>query len=114
MINMKLTYEIYRRRKGDPLYCFPLRMFLGHNGLIENHPLKGKTFIHLDDGVEFRVDDVHAHWYKGWYMVALVQNKEQSHWIINWNINCEIADDISNIDGFKLKDFEYDFKKDAK
>ena len=51
MINEKLAYKIYRLRKGDNRYCFPLRMFLGENGLIPNHELKGKTFIEIETGV---------------------------------------------------------------
>ena len=103
MINEKLAYKIYRLRKGDNRYCFPLRMFLGENGLIPNHELKGKTFIEIETGVEFIVENVYAHWYKGWYYLALAVNSERSHASITWNINSEF--DVSNIEHYKLKPF---------
>ena len=51
MINHKLYYEIWKMRKEDPKYCFPLNMFLGVTGLIVNHPLVGKTFVQIESGV---------------------------------------------------------------
>ena len=108
MINHKLYYEIWKKRKGDPKYCFPLNMFLGVNGLIVNHPLVGKTFVQIESGVDFIVQNVYAHYYKGWYFFALTINKEQSSAGIYWNINSET--DIENIEQYRLKDFEYNFE----
>ena len=89
-INDKLVFEIYKIR-GDNCekYCFPLRMFLGHNGLYPDHPLKGKTFIQNETGAKFTVDDVYVHWYKGWYFMALARNEHNSHTSISWDINTQ-------------------------
>ena len=91
MINSKLIYEVYKLRGGDEQYCFPLRMFLGKNGLYESHPLKGRIFIKKETNVEFSVDSVYVHyWDGGYYYVALARNSENSHAGITWNINCPL------------------------
>ena len=86
---MDLIYEVYKQRAGSSHYCFPLRMFLGENGLYENHELKGKTFVSKETGVKFTVDDVYVHWFKGWYFVALARNSGNSHVGITWDINTD-------------------------
>ena len=87
MLNHALIYQIHKLRHGDPQYCFPLRMFLGENGLYENHELKGKTFVKIETGEEYVVDNVYVHWWQGWYFIALARNKGNSHVSITWNIN---------------------------
>ena len=73
-------------------------MFLGVNGLIVNHPLVGKTFVQIESGVEFIVQNVYAHYYKGWYFFALTINKEQSSAGIYWNINSEKTENEKTFD----------------
>ena len=106
-LNMPLISNIYRLRHENDWYskeqyCFPLKRFLGENGLYENHELKGKTFRRKEDGMIFTVDNVYVHWYMGWYYMALARNSENSHGQISWNINSTF--DISNIDCYELID----------
>ena len=102
MLNNKLIYAIWKLRKGSPQYCFPLGIHLGENGLIPNHELIGKTFISLDSGNEFVVENVYAHYYRGWYYMAMAHNSERSTALISWNINSEVKD-IGNLKNYKLK-----------
>ena len=104
MINHQLLLDIYRLRKGDEQYCFPLRRFLGPNGLYENHELKGEIFVRKEDGEEFVVENVYVHYYEGYYYVALAKNKYNSHCCIHWNINSEM--DIENINNYYKKDLK--------
>jgi hypothetical protein len=76
-------------------------MFLGKNGLYENHPLKGRTYIKKETGEEFVVDDVYVHWMEGWYYIALARNSINSHASITWNINSKGE---FSIDNYILKD----------
>ncbi len=102
MFNNKLYFKIYKLREGSEKYCFPLRIFLGENGLIENHELKGKIFIKTEDNEEFSVDNVYVHyWDGGYYYMALARNNNNSHAQITWNINCPM-EDIENINNYKL------------
>ena len=59
------------------------------NGLIEDHPLKGKKIIpsHREEiGI---IQNVYKHWYHGYYLMLLV-NYNGSHGNVWWeNINCE-------------------------
>lgn len=100
MTNYDLAYKIWKLRKGDPQYCFHLNMFLGEQGLIPNHELVGRVFIN-EEGIEHTVETVYAHWYKGWYYLALAVDMNCSHAQISWNINSEA--DVSNIEHYKLK-----------
>ena len=99
--DMNHYMKVYSARKEKERYCFPLKMFLGENGLYENHPLKGKTFRRRFNGERFTVDNVYVHWYQGWYYVALARNKGNSHTSITWNINS--SKEI--IGEFTLQDF---------
>ncbi len=85
--NMSHYMNVYRARSKPDLYCFPLRMFLGENGLYENHELKGKTFRRKFTGERFTVDNVYVHWFNGFYFVALARNAGNSHTSITWDIN---------------------------
>ena len=109
MINEKLAYKIFKLRDGSPKYCFPLRQFLGEHGLIENHMLVGVKVVRIEDGEEFVIENVYAHWYKGWYYMALIRDKNNSHGQLNWNINSEI--EMNNFECYRLVGFDYDFKK---
>ena len=102
VFNRDLYFEIYKkRREYAERYCFPLRIFLGKNGLIENHELKGRIFINKE-GEEFSVDNVYVHYYEGgYYYLALARNKHDSHIQITWNINCPLIW-IENIHNYRL------------
>lgn len=92
--------NVYRAKGDSDLYCFPLRMFLGKNGLYENHELKGKTLRRKFNGEKLIVDDVHVHWFKGWYFIAFARDKGNSHTAITWDINTKGA-----VGEFNRKDF---------
>ena len=99
--NLNHYSNVYHNHPKNEIYCFPLRMFLGKNGLFENHELKGKIFLRKENGEEYFVDDVYVHWFKGWYFVALARDKGNSHTSISWNINSDLED--FKLDLFKLK-----------
>ena len=105
-INMRHYHDVYRKHPCTERYCFPLRRFLGHHGLYENHPLKGRIFTDNETGREWSVDDVYVHWYDGWYFVALARNSENSHSSITWNINSSTGD---NIEHYTLRGLPFNF-----
>jgi hypothetical protein len=90
--NLEHYSKVWRGHPKKEAYCFPLKMFLGTNGLFENHELKGCTFIKKSNGEKYTVDDVYVHWWEGWYFVALAVNTKGSHASITWNINSKLTD----------------------
>ena len=100
-INLSHYSKVWREHPKTEMYCFPLRRFLGENGLFENHELKGKTFIRKENGEQYVVDDVYVHWWNGWYFMALARDKGNSHTSISWNINSDLDD--WTLHSFELK-----------
>lgn len=86
MINNELIYEIFKIRKGDPQFCFKLNMFLGLNGLYENHKFKGQIFVKKKDNKEYSVDDVYVHYYNGEYYYAVLAQNNNSHTLIELHL----------------------------
>lgn len=94
-------------------YSFIFQKELGRNGLWENHELKGKEVIDKESGEKYSIDDVYLHWYYGWYFVASIRDKNNSHSQMRWNVTQnEFAE--ANFHEFSLVDYEYDFLKDFK
>jgi hypothetical protein len=78
------------RRFPNGKYCFATRQWLGDNGRIDSHPLLGKRFERVEDGVVFLVDSVCIHWYSGFYYHATLRDDSGSHTTAYiGNINCD-------------------------
>jgi transposase len=66
-----------RKKQGLPIELTNIKV---------DHELVGKKL--LKNKEEFTIQSVHQHWYRGWYLVLLVYDKNRSHTPIIWDNIC--------------------------
>ena len=81
-------FKVYGAHDRKELYCFALGMWLGKNGLYQDHPLKGKIITRKRSKKPYIVTDVYVHyWNGGYYFLALCDDENKSTGSLTWNIN---------------------------
>lgn len=98
MFNNSHYFEVFKRHPRKELYCPPLGVWLGENGLYEGHWLKGSTVTKKRSKVPYVITDVYVHyWNGGYYWLALVDDPRGSTSQITWNINNPEPGVIENV-----------------